>query len=395
MHISFRNFGSPAAFILYSLLAHLGVSLGLGWTGPFVFSEPVPLLPAISIDLSGHAPGAAGANAGTGMHRSRKPAREGIRGNPQSVSTKNRGISVATAKSEGAPLPDETAHPMPEPKPVVSGDMKPSPALQGSQVDSLSPPPPGVPVSSLHQESVRRGDEFVPRAHERLTYRIDLYGVPVGTAVVDATNRNGEVRITTRITSNAFLSGIYPVDVSVDTRLIKGNYLLTRIRQHEGDFTGDSGFTLMLRERNAFWVDRLHNRYANHPLPREDVMDVVSGFYFLRSQPLEVGRQVVLHLFDSNEYDPTSVEVLRKERLHLNGLREVDTLVVHPVLKTAGFFRRTGDLFIWLTNDTYRVPVRVETSIPLGRVTAELVSIEGEKEGGGAIPSYAETLAGE
>ncbi len=31
---------------------------------------------------------------------------------------------------------------------------------------------------------------------------------------------------------------------------------------------------------------------------------------------------------------------------------------------------------IWLTNDEYRVPVKMETSAPLGDVTIELVSAE-------------------
>jgi hypothetical protein len=161
--------------------------------------------------------------------------------------------------------------------------------------------------------------------------------------------------------------------------MIKGNYLLTRVRQKEGSYRGDLGFTLMLREHKAFWIDRLANRYDYQPLPDDDVMDVVSGFYFLRNQDLEVGNLLQLNLFDSNEYLPTKVEVLRRERIGLSGSREVDTLVLHPLFKTAGFFRRTGDIMIWLTDDRFRVPVRMETTILLGKVTANLISAEAER----------------
>jgi len=399
MHISFSKFGSPAAFILYSLLAHLLVSMGMGWFEPFVFRAPVPLLPAISADLLAEVPVVPSGKAGSGTAARHASAPVGAesRGNTSSATelSKHGSFITAAAKHEVALLPESIPPPAMAPEPVVVSDAKKPPVFPENQADPAHLPAVAVSAAALQQRSVRRGDEFVPLAREKLTYRIDLYGVPVGTAVMDATNRNGEVRISTRITSNPFISGIYPVDVSVDTRLIKGNYLLTRIRQHEGDFTGDSGFTLMLREKNAFWVDRLHNRYANHPLPRDDVMDLLSGFYYLRSQPLEVGKQVLLHLFDSKEYAATSVDVLRREQLHLRGFREVDTLVVHPLLKTAGFFRRTGDILVWLTDDLYRVPVRMETSIVLGHVTAELVSAEGEREGGETIPSYAEVRAGE
>jgi hypothetical protein len=193
---------------------------------------------------------------------------------------------------------------------------------------------------------------------------------------MEAINNDGELRISVKITSNAVLSAIYPVDDLVETRMIKGNYLLTRVRQKEGSYRGDFGFTLFLREHKAFWVDRLANRYDYQPLPGDDVMDAVTGFYFLRNQELEVGKGVLLHLFDSNEYSPTTVEVLRRERIDLPGSREVDTLVLHPLFKTAGFFRRTSDIMIWLSDDQFRVPVRMETFITLGKVTAELIAAE-------------------
>ena len=143
----------------------------------------------------------------------------------------------------------------------------------------------------------------------------------------------------------------------------------------------------MLREKNAFWVDRLKKRYANIPLPSNDVMDMISGFYYLRNQRLEVGKSVVLHLFDSSKYTETTVEVLRKEHLRLPGFREADTLVVHPILKTDGFFHSSGEIFVWLTDDEKKVPVKVEAEIPLGKVTAELVSAESSEESENEVQS--------
>jgi len=235
---------------------------------------------------------------------------------------------------------------------------------------------PSAPVSGQQEKGVRQANEFMTEAREKLVYQLSLSNIPAGTAVIEATTTGGELRITARVTSNDFLSAIYPVDDSIDTRLIKGNYLVTRIRQREGGSMSDTGFTLMLRERTAFWVDRLRERYLNTPLPREDITDLMTGLYFLRNLPLEVGTSVVLHLFDGSRYAPAAVEVVRRERLSLPGFREADTVVVHPKLSAAGFFTRNGPLSIWLTDDEKRVPVRMETSIPWGRVRAELVSAE-------------------
>jgi hypothetical protein len=232
---------------------------------------------------------------------------------------------------------------------------------------------------SAHKGSVHNALDFLVTGREKLTYRISLLKIPVGTALIEAINKDGELRITTRILSNSVLSTIYPVDDQVETRMIKGNYLLTRVRQKEGNYRGDFGFTLMLREHKAFWVDRIRNRYDYQPLPDEKAMDVVSGFYYLRNLQMEVGKEISLPIFDSEEYALTQVEVERRERISLPGGDEVDTLVIHHLFKTAGFFRRTGDIRIWLTDDRFRVPVRLETFITLGKVTAEIVSAESEQ----------------
>jgi hypothetical protein len=226
---------------------------------------------------------------------------------------------------------------------------------------------------------LRKGSEFLSAIWEKLSYRIIMYGIPVGDAVLEASNTEKGLTITTRVSSNAVISSVYPVNDFIETQLVCGNYLITNINQREGPYTRDTGFTLMLRERRAFSLDRLRDRFETDPLPRDDVMDPITGFYFLRNQPFEVGKSMLLHLYDGNEYAPTPVEVLRSERLHVSGLGEVETLVVHPLLATAGFFRRTGDMTVWITADAYRVPVRMETRIPLGKVTAELVSSEVER----------------
>jgi len=225
----------------------------------------------------------------------------------------------------------------------------------------------------------RNADEIVNVKREKLTYRIIMYGIPVGSAVLEAVHDGDEVRISSTVSSNTVISTVYPVSDHAETRFIEGRYIISRIRQREGSFTSDTGFTISLAEKNIFWIDRLHNRFSNNPLPRADVLDVLTGFYYLRNQQLEVGKPVVLHLFDSNRYAATTVQVLRKEHVSLSGFREAEAIVVQPLIETDCIFRRAGDMLIWLSDDGNRVPVRLVTAVPLGRVRAELVSAEVER----------------
>lgn len=252
----------------------------------------------------------------------------------------------------------------------VEGQKGEAVTTRGKQALTEAPLPP-----------LRKAGEFLAADSERLCYRISMLGIPVGTAELEAKQENGEVRITLRIRTNEAASQLYPVDDWVETRHIGGNFILSRIRQREGSFRGDRGFTIFLRDKSVFWIDRLKNLSLRESLPNSDVLDILSGLYYLRNQPLEVGKSVLLQLFDSNRYAPTAVSVLRKEHLTLPGLRAVDTLLVHPQLKTDGIFQRTGEVMVWLTDDPYKVPVKVETRITLGKVTAELVSAETHSSG--------------
>jgi hypothetical protein len=389
MNWFFRKTGAIYPFVLLSLIGHLLCGYLLGGIGPFKLCAPVSPLMAVIVTLQG--PDAAppqrtrktehGINAAN-CQPDRQMAAAEERGHDSAETVVIRGELSSPAKE---------SFPAQEPAQGTSTSIG---ALKASDIpeegrtkespekgDKEDPGAVSVPVSTaydLNKEPVRTAGEFLATKREKLTYRIILLKVPVGTAVIEATNNDGEFQITAKITSNEVISTFFPVDDFVETRMIKGNYLLTKVRQKEGSYKGDFGFTLMLREHKAFWVDRLRNRYDYQPLPSEDVMDAVSGFYFLRNQNLEVGSSVQLHLFDSNEYSPTTVEVLRRERINLPGSREVNTLVLHPLFKTTGFFRRTGDIMIWLTDDQFRVPVRMEATIPLGRVTAELIAAKAE-----------------
>jgi hypothetical protein len=380
---------SMTLFVIVSLMTHLAVLYALVLSGPLTLSLPLHPLPAVMVtlkDVDAAPPKQAKASGTVANVPDRQPPdRLNV---PQKIyNNPTESVVPSTLQTESAPAQGTAETALTKDEKTLQEDSGKNQYSDGPKKGPTESPADGhVPVTLDYKKfkgPVRKAGEFLAARKETLTYRISVLKVPVGTAVMEASNKDGELKITIKITSNAFFSTIYPVDDLVETRMIKGNYLLTRVRQSEGSYRGDFGFTLMLREHQAFWVDRLTNRFNYQPLPVDDVMDAVSGFYFLRNQDLKVGKEVQLNLFDSNEYSPTTVEVLRRERIGLPGGRELDTLVLHPLFKTAGFFRRTGDVMIWLSDDKFRVPARMETFITLGKVTAELVSAESEQEENG------------
>ena len=292
---------------------------------------------------------------------------------PQTAKPPERHIS--TRLTAPAPPQSPPQHPVLPEKAPLPPDRPDSPP----PLPQLPEPPKQnstAAVQSQPEEFRLDPDSIAPLQQEMLAYQISLLGMPVGSALLEASNKQGELRITTSVRSNSLMSALYPVNDSTDTRLIKGRYLLTRIRQREGSLVSDTGFNLMFIERKIFWVDRLKRSSSTEPMEHMDTLDIIAGFYFIRQQPLKVGCPLTLRLYDGDKSSLVPVEILRQEKLSLPGMRSAETLVIKPLFSESGFFKNNREVLIWLTDDENRVPVRVEVTTPVGRVVAELVSSE-------------------
>lgn len=359
-----------------SVAAHLVLLPSFEKYGSYEFTAAVQPLQAVAVDLTLPAAskrkGAPLRTAQVGAPK-RKPAAE------------KRGDSdVARTKAGSAPSRAKGEEPEPGPTPVSLGAASPA-------VDTASVAPPAKPTSPEVTSSMlqavppplRNTGEFVTKKRERLTYRIGMMGLPVGDAVLEAKNERGEVSLVLAVKSIPPFSSIYPVDDHIESRHAAGNFIITKIRQQEGAFRSNRGFTLFLRDKKVFWMDLITSRSVSEPLPNADVLDILSALYYLRNRPLQIGRTESLHVYDSDTYSELPVEVLRREQVELPYAKKVDTLVIKPLLKTEGIFKRTGDITIWLTDDENKAPVKVETEIALGKITVELISTDIPGEVGG------------
>lgn len=356
--------GKLTACIGVSFLAHIAALHAFGMFGRFDFRPPVNPLSVISVDLK-DAP-------------RQREAPNATSGNYAETSDHDAGGSP---DAEQHPAQAGAEEPIPEPAPAVMPPPDKEPA-RTENLDALVKStttetwPRYKPARFELLQPLRTPGEFMGFESETLSYRIYLLGIPVGNARLEARRHKGEVQITLKVISDPVLATIYPVDNLVETRHINGNFIISRIRQKEGSFTGDRGFTIFLRDKSVFWIDRLAKSSVREEIPNSEVVDILSGLYYLRNRQLQVGKPETVHIYDSSAYAAVPVDVLERETIRLPDFTEVTSLIIQPKLKTGGIFRRTGDIRIWLSDDEYRVPVKIVTSIALGRVTAELISAE-------------------
>jgi len=106
-------------------------------------------------------------------------------------------------------------------------------------------------------------------------------------------------------------------------------------------------------------------------LLEEPAYDYLSALYAITKRPLQPGSSEYIDIIDHKRVWHTEVQVLKKEKIRVQG-REFHTILVKPLLQSEGLFRRTGDILIWTTDDDNKLPVLLKSKVKIGHFTAEL-----------------------
>jgi hypothetical protein len=206
---------------------------------------------------------------------------------------------------------------------------------------------------------------------ERLEFDLRWYGIKGGSSRMEVRREGkGGFLILSTTRSADWVSVFYPVRDRVESRLEKGLPVKYHLRLREGKRRKDREVLFMRALKKALYIDHLEGKRKEFDVP-DGVHDPLSALYHARLQDLRVGEPVFVPVFDSKRVWNVKVEVLRKERVRVPA-GTFDTILIKPLLKSEGIFSRKGDIYIWLTDDEKRVPVKVRSKVKIGSVTAEL-----------------------
>ncbi|HSK71968.1 MAG TPA: DUF3108 domain-containing protein, partial [Pyrinomonadaceae bacterium] len=106
------------------------------------------------------------------------------------------------------------------------------------------------------------------------------------------------------------------------------------------------------------------------------MQDIVSAVYMLRGLPLEVGKTFEITFSDSGMVYKVPVRVTARER-QKSILGKVMCWRVEPeVFGTNRPIEQEGNMIIWITDDSRRIPVRAQVNSKVGRVEIKLKKAE-------------------
>ncbi|RZK40517.1 MAG: DUF3108 domain-containing protein [Pedobacter sp.] len=120
---------------------------------------------------------------------------------------------------------------------------------------------------------------------------------------------------------------------------------------------------------------------GNFNTPTTQTFDLVSAYYFARSldiSKLKVGDRFKLNYFLQDEVSALEIEYVGKETIK-SKLGNIRCLKFSPSIKPGRIFKKDSRLYLWVTDDGNRVPVKAQVEILVGAVTMELKSAAGLK----------------
>jgi len=99
--------------------------------------------------------------------------------------------------------------------------------------------------------------------------------------------------------------------------------------------------------------------------------DVLSAFYYIRNQQLTPGKTLSVNITIDGRSVATNVVVHRREKVKTI-FGTINCLVIEPKLKNEGIFRQSGKITIWVSDDAYKIPVKLESAVSFGSFVAVL-----------------------
>jgi hypothetical protein len=215
---------------------------------------------------------------------------------------------------------------------------------------------------------------------EQIDYRVMFGLIPAGKARlavvgIDTVNSQATFHVVSTARSAKAYDLVFKVRDSVeswiDTDSVYSHYFRKQLR--EGPYRDQKTVQFDLAERLVhIWDDGVERQSMNVP-PR--VQDVLSAGYKVRTLPMSIGDTLHVKTHDINKTYDLMVVVHGRERVETD-VGIFDCLKVEPMLHSGGIFKkeRGARVFVWVTDNAAHIPVKMQSKVSFGSITAILES---------------------
>jgi len=217
---------------------------------------------------------------------------------------------------------------------------------------------------------------------ENLQYSIEWRLINAGKAQLTWTAAAETFRTNLHLESSGLVSKLFKVNDEYTSILDEGLCALSSLmKTHEGNRRRETKVTFDPERRKASYLER--DMVKNSVLTSSEVdipscvCDIVGGLYRMRTLNLDAGQTTLVPMSDGKKNAMVRLDALRRETVRTPA-GSYRTMRYEAFLLNDVLFRRSGRVYIWLTDDRRRLPIQVQVRLHLaiGTITVQL-----EKEG--------------
>jgi hypothetical protein len=216
------------------------------------------------------------------------------------------------------------------------------------------------------------------RVGERLAFHGRWFAIPVGYGWIEVKEMaviegRPAYHIEVQGHTNDVLSTFYPIHDTIHSYLDAETLKPLRFEkdQREGRYRAHEVVTFDHGRRVATYRSLLNQSTKEVPLP-ESFEDLISALFWFRSQPLQPGRPLSLHVYTDEKIYDLQVDILPLITLELLKRGTFSCFVVEPKTAFKGLLVKRGRIWAYITADERRLPLLVKVTTPWGPMSAVL-----------------------
>ena len=227
---------------------------------------------------------------------------------------------------------------------------------------AITPPPPNYPFPD--------GRGYV--------YSAEWHLVTAGTGVVRMDAAGSERKVTATAESQGVVNVIFPVHDRFESRFDPRTFCSTSILKHseEGSHKRETSIHFdYARRKSALDEKNLktgETKHVENDLPG-CTTDVIAGFYYLQSLPLQLGST---YEFPMSDGKTTMVRATVEKREQVKVPAGTFQVVQVTAEAISGPLQSKGKVWVWYSSDSSHVPVQMRAKLGWGTLLFRLQRIE-------------------
>jgi hypothetical protein len=219
---------------------------------------------------------------------------------------------------------------------------------------------------------------------ERLTYDVTwsifAAGKVTATLASEGQESKDNYTVTTTAQSQGFVSLLFNVQnefrSSFNPRTLCSERISKEInegrRHKETEVVFDSQRKRAILDERDLTKPHEPPKHAENEIPN-CVEDVVTAFYYSRSQDLQIAKPLHMPVNDGSKTYDVTLEVQARETIQTPLGKRLAIRVEPKVFN--GLFKRKGRMLVWFSDDEQHLPLRIKFMIAVGPITATLKSV--------------------